>query len=399
MPWDAPLHKSSASFYEEYQLGKLLGSGGFGEVKKAVHRPTGTEVAVKIIHDEGSLSLNEGIEREIKTMSQVTSPHTISVIEAFEQSHAGQSRGTPVWHIVLELCTGRCLSEFLQESGALPADVLRAVTAQLAVAVLHMHSCGVAHGDIKPENIMVEGDELQGASTRIKLIDFGLACCLDEPFARRYTNHLRKHAREKQKAKEEGWKLSDFSPIKAYGYLTGSPSRQPEVPDSPTTPASQHTPLTQVSRSLYSALPAGTQGYTSPELLAKVGTSLVVKVPLASEAFSVGRVISYCATGVPPNQKIMDCISENSNLVASALHLVRACRGKPVRRYRFLSQQPEEVRDIVEGLVHPSADERMTITQLCQSDYVANAPGSHENPFGAYHHYNTTGDELMTVDL
>lgn len=374
-PWDAPLHKDCANFHEEYQLGKLLGSGGFGEVKIAVHRPTGTEVAVKIVHGQGNPAegLDEGIEREIKTMSQVTSPHTISVIEAFEQS---QGEGDPVWHIVLELCTGRCLSGFLNESGALSPDVLRAVTAQLAVAVLHMHSCGVAHGDIKPENIMVEGEELQGASTRIKLIDFGLACLLGEPFARRYANHLKKQARVKKKARDDGWKLSDFSPIKAYQKLTKS---EPEH-----TPTSQHTPTTQVSRGSYTALPAGTQGYTSPELLAQIGTSSVVKVPLASEAFSVGRVVGHCATGVSPDRKVMDAISENSNLFGLAVNTFRACAGKPVRRYYFLSERPEEVRDIVEGLTHPSPVQRMTITQLCQSAYVAEAPGYYRNPFGLY---------------
>eukprot|EP00931_Biecheleriopsis_adriatica_P089746 TRINITY_DN6382_c0_g2_i2.p1 TRINITY_DN6382_c0_g2~~TRINITY_DN6382_c0_g2_i2.p1 ORF type:complete len:425 (+),score=50.40 TRINITY_DN6382_c0_g2_i2:66-1340(+) len=399
--WDAPLHKGSANFHQEYQVGKLLGRGGFGEVKKAVHRATGIEVAVKIVHCQGEQSacLDEGIEREVKTMSQVTSPHTISVIEAFQQSRADENQGNPVWHIVLELCTGRGLSEILQESGALQAEALRAVTAQLAVAVLHMHSSGVAHGDIKPANIMVHGEELQGASSRIKLVDFGLACLLGEPFARSYTKHLKNHARANRRESKDGWSLSEFSPIKVYQQLTRSKVHGSVSPAEHTPVLNEMTPVSQVSRTLYSAFAAGSEGYASPELLAKANTLSVVKVPLASEAFSVGRVISHCATGVPPIQKVMDYISENTNLVASIVNLVRACAGKPVPRYCFLSKQPEEVRDIIKGLTTPEAHERMTITQLCQSPYVANAPGSYmyQNPFSASQYCDTPSERTKNL--
>jgi len=399
IPWEPPMHKGELMLFKErYAMQELLGVGGFGTVHRAIHCSTGTEVAVKTIcfaADEQSKS-TQRIELEIQAMCKCSNPLIISVIEAFVPNlGVGDRKGEFVWQIVLELCSGRDLFQIIEERGALEPEALRAVTAQLAVAVLHMHSRGVVHRDLKPSNIMVLGGELQGALTNIQLIDFGIAHILGDSFVSKYEASLTKHKRtwmQKNRAIEKDdfqWPGADqhpdtaprtwkqklvemeklFSPMKSY----------------------QVSPCSTPSKTHFSATAKGTQGYSAPEVRpnpvntqqnASNGFS-TVEIPVSSDAFSIGVTIRQCATGVPPDEDLADYISmQTMSLPAVIMNLCRRCYGKPIAKFRFISQLPQEVRTIIKCLTETSVEKRMTITQLCQTSFVADAPGSYENPFG-----------------
>jgi serine/threonine protein kinase len=69
--------------------------------------------------------------------------------------------------IVLEYAPGGSLSDFLENSGALPLPAFRAAARQLLEALAYCHSLSVFHGDIKPANILLD------AYGRVRLADFG----------------------------------------------------------------------------------------------------------------------------------------------------------------------------------------------------------------------------------
>jgi hypothetical protein len=85
---------------------------------------------------------------------------------------------------------------------------------------------------------------------------------------------------------------------------------------------------------------------------------------------------------VPPEEDVGEFISTRTgNPVILVARMVRACRGRPVARYRYMSEVSEEVRGLIKGLTEANPDQRLSVTQLCQSAYIAEAPGLIGNPF------------------
>jgi serine/threonine-protein kinase len=71
--------------------------------------------------------------------------------------------------LVMELVDGMPLSQLIREHGALPADRVRSVLGQCALALGVAHAASLVHRDVKPANILVRADGL------VKLTDFGIA--------------------------------------------------------------------------------------------------------------------------------------------------------------------------------------------------------------------------------
>jgi serine/threonine protein kinase len=64
---------------DEYTLLETLGMGAFGRVKRALHIPSGNEVAIKII----SLSCFEAVRQELLVHASLKHPHVISILDIF----------------------------------------------------------------------------------------------------------------------------------------------------------------------------------------------------------------------------------------------------------------------------------------------------------------------------
>src|SRR3954471_16534717 len=75
--------------------------------------------------------------------------------------------------LVMELVDGKPLSQVIREHGPLPADRVRSVVGQCALALGVAHEVKVVNRDVKPANILVREDGL------VKLTDFGIARALD----------------------------------------------------------------------------------------------------------------------------------------------------------------------------------------------------------------------------
>lgn len=105
----------------------------------------------------GRETVLDEMRREIQTMSMLHHPNICRLIEAYERRRH--------IYLVMEFCSGGDLSRRVPVEESLAVMICK----KILLAVQYMHSKGVAHRDIKLENIMLDGNQ------EIKLIDFGLA--------------------------------------------------------------------------------------------------------------------------------------------------------------------------------------------------------------------------------
>lgn len=140
--------EKDARFKDFYQLGSLLGSGSFGEVRKWIHKVTKENKAVKIMRKEvlvGDQKLQFFTEMEI--MKKLDHPNILRVHELYKD----QKR----YYLVTELCTGgELFDEIAKRENFSEKDAARVIL-QLLEAIAYCHSKKIVHRDLKPENILL----------------------------------------------------------------------------------------------------------------------------------------------------------------------------------------------------------------------------------------------------
>ncbi|XP_028429954.1 receptor-interacting serine/threonine-protein kinase 4-like [Perca flavescens] len=144
-----------------------IGSGGFGQIYKARHHQWGEDVAIKLLrHDNGN---EKSLLHEIKMMCQATSPHIMAVRGIFKGRMPSSGRSRHLG-LVMDLMKRGSLAS-LQEAlnGTPPWPLVFSLAHQVALGINFLHSLGVLHQDLKPQNILL--DDFLNA----KLTDFGLA--------------------------------------------------------------------------------------------------------------------------------------------------------------------------------------------------------------------------------
>jgi calcium-dependent protein kinase len=162
-----------------YEMIEELGEGAFGRVVKVKHLKTGEIRAMKIV-DKGLLNDGfdeEEIANEINILKSLDHPNIIKVYEYFDYK-------TNLF-IVNELIPNGDLFKLIEQKTLLCEPLALRILQQMLSAVHFLHSENVIHGDIKPENIMIDNynncsfgnkknptyEDLFGFE--IKLIDFG----------------------------------------------------------------------------------------------------------------------------------------------------------------------------------------------------------------------------------
>lgn len=133
-----------------------------GFVYRAHDEQAGKPVALKILALRRPSDL-ERFEREALLLRELQHPAIPAYI-----SHG--ARGSGETYLVMEWVDGRTLAEVL-ESGRLGVGATLRLGLRVAEALAVAHRRGVVHRDIKPRNIMVDGEDVQ----RVRLMDFGVA--------------------------------------------------------------------------------------------------------------------------------------------------------------------------------------------------------------------------------
>ena len=152
-----------------YTVGGVIGKGGFGEVRAALHNMTGQQVAIKILDRSTSRRWN-AVRREIIAMKAICHPNIVQLLQvAHTERHAC---------LVMTLCTGRDMYAFIKEErpGGVPEKEAALLFVQVAEGLRYLHARGLCHRDIKPANIIISLPH--GKAT---IIDMGLAAVSTEP--------------------------------------------------------------------------------------------------------------------------------------------------------------------------------------------------------------------------
>jgi serine/threonine protein kinase len=152
---------------DRYEVEKLVGRGGNSSVFKAHDTLLERNVALKILH-EHHLEDEEYVERfkrEARTVAQLSHPNIVTVIDR------GETDGRPF--IVFEYVDGHTLDQVIDRRGALPIDEALEIAIASASGLAFAHRHGLVHRDVKPQNILLNGDR------QPKVTDFGIARSLD----------------------------------------------------------------------------------------------------------------------------------------------------------------------------------------------------------------------------
>ncbi|HEX4562256.1 MAG TPA: serine/threonine-protein kinase, partial [Gemmatimonadales bacterium] len=148
--------------FGRFTILESLGSGGFGTVYRARDPRLDRDVALKLPRT-GNLTSDADrarFFREARAAAQLKHPSIVSVHEV------GESDGQP--YIVSDLVRGVTLSEWLSGRKPTPSESA-AMVANAAEALAAAHRQGVVHRDVKPSNLMIDGDG------KVHVMDFGLA--------------------------------------------------------------------------------------------------------------------------------------------------------------------------------------------------------------------------------
>jgi len=143
-----------------YRLAEIVGRGGMGVVYRAEHRHLGRVVALKLLAaGSDSASFRERFIRESRIAASLHHPNIVTVYDA------GEADG--LLYIAMQYVDGTDLATALEKEGALEPVRALAILGQIADALDAAHALGLVHRDVKPANVLLEGD-------RSYLTDFGL---------------------------------------------------------------------------------------------------------------------------------------------------------------------------------------------------------------------------------
>ena len=147
---------------QRYELIRLLGRGGMGEVYLARDTSLGRHVALKFLPSEleNDARMRERIIREAKSAAALDHPFICKIYETGD--HQGKV------FIAMEYIEGQTLKDRMEQAPVPLRDAIR-ITLEIGEALENAHKAGIVHRDLKPANIMIS------AQGHTKVMDFGLA--------------------------------------------------------------------------------------------------------------------------------------------------------------------------------------------------------------------------------
>jgi len=167
-----PLSKMVGNnFADLYKLGDVLGEGAYGLVRTCKSVFSGVEYAVKIIEKKPGSFLRSKLLKEIEIYHMCSGQkNIIQLVEFFEE--------VDKFYLVFEKLHGGPLLEHIQRRKFLTESEASNIVSNLAEALLFLHSRGIAHRDVKPDNVLCVS---QTDTESVKLCDFDL--CSDPAYS------------------------------------------------------------------------------------------------------------------------------------------------------------------------------------------------------------------------
>src|ERR1700749_931617 len=137
---------------DRYELEELVGTGGMSSVFRAHDRLLDRKVALKILHQQygDDAEYIERFRREARSVASLSHPNVVTVIDRGE--HNGRQ------FIVFEYIDGEDLKQLIPRRGPAPGSTALELGKQIALALSFAHQQGLVHRDVKPQNVLLNGD-------------------------------------------------------------------------------------------------------------------------------------------------------------------------------------------------------------------------------------------------
>ncbi len=169
-----------------YRVEGLLGSGGMGEVYRALDTRLHRDVALKVLRAEtprdfiargpgdatgrgGEGRATEGVERlmrEARAVAMLDHPNVVAIYDVGQIDKPSELQGAA--YLAMEFVAGETLRVACRDR-SVPLDERLRWLVDVARGLAAAHAQGIVHRDVKPENVMIRED---GA---VKVLDFGIA--------------------------------------------------------------------------------------------------------------------------------------------------------------------------------------------------------------------------------
>ena len=162
------LERVIAAIGQQYEIEGEIGRGGMSVVYRARDLRLDRPVAVKVLPPELAYdpSIRTRFTREAQTSAQLAHGHIVPIHDV------GEKDG--IAYFVMALVTGGNLASLLAGEPRQHIDEVRRLVAEIADALEYAHLRGVIHRDIKPDNILLDGN-----SGRAMVTDFGIARAIE----------------------------------------------------------------------------------------------------------------------------------------------------------------------------------------------------------------------------
>lgn len=145
-----------------YAIEAEVGRGGLGIVYRALDRVIGEVIAIKILRPElTDAAAFEQLKLELRITRRLSHRNIVRTHDI------GETAEVPF--LTMEYVDGASLSTIIQARGALSRSAVLAMAKQLLAALSVAHDHGIIHGDLKPQNLLIDANGL------LKVTDFGVA--------------------------------------------------------------------------------------------------------------------------------------------------------------------------------------------------------------------------------
>ena len=149
----------------DFELVKNLGSGSYGSVCEATHKPTKTKVAIKKVLNlfDDNIACKR-VLREVNLLRRLNHPNVVKLYEILEPK---DSKSFDSIYLVMEYAQSD-IKKLVKSAIHLQKIHIQKLVYNLLVGLKYTHSAGVLHRDIKPANILIN------ENCSVRICDFGL---------------------------------------------------------------------------------------------------------------------------------------------------------------------------------------------------------------------------------
>jgi serine/threonine protein kinase len=153
--------------FGHYTYVKTIGNGSSSVVVLAVNSVTKKQCACKVVSRK-ALEDERAMQQFVHAIDIMRTQHSPHVVELYDVIYTEQNV-----FVIMEYCSGGELISLVNDFGALTLITRYRIFSQILRALAFLHANGIAHRDLKPDNVMLDGDQ------NAKLADFGFSRRVD----------------------------------------------------------------------------------------------------------------------------------------------------------------------------------------------------------------------------